>query len=64
MKKISKVVVFYEDGTSDEVANLFSVAPANPAHKYAPTINWTPCKVCGDPSGHRGLACPTFSASS
>lgn len=66
MKKVTKVVVFYEDGTFEEVAGAKSFpslpVPPNIFPNINPVVNWNSCKACGAVHGHGGLTCPTLIA--
>lgn len=60
--KITKVIVFFEDGSFQEVAptSIFTppAAPLVP-NKYGP-LKDNRCLCCGDPRGHGDLPCPNL----
>jgi hypothetical protein len=60
-KRISKVVVFYDDGTFEEVGAPV-VGVQTPPINVSPVKYPNQCLVCADPMGHGNLPCPNLRA--
>lgn len=61
MKKISKMLVFFTDGTFEEVIGTGVTAFPN-TRKEIPIKYPNQCLVCADPEGHGNLPCPNMRA--
>lgn len=56
-KSISKVVVFYTDGTFEEVLSHDPFASRYAPVKSPSLFGQHRCFICGEPGGHNGLPC-------
>lgn len=57
MRKINKIVVYYDDNTYEEVNNTW--LNFTPPQLGIPT-NPKACMICGDPIGHGNMPCPNM----
>jgi hypothetical protein len=59
MRKISKVVVFYDDGTFEEVLSQNPFLPQYAPVRSPSIFGQYRCFICGEPNGHgNGMPCP------
>lgn len=57
-RAIQKLIVSYDDGTSEEINCVQNASEPSKYIKYNPRR----CVVCGDSKGHEGLQCPMFNS--